>query len=59
MKLYIYNLETKEIVATAEGETNDDCENKALAYSDDYGMTYSPAFSANDGLIDNGDAETL
>ena len=58
MKLYIYNLETKEIVATAEGETNDDCENKAF-YSDYYGMTYSPAFGANDGLIDNGDAITL
>jgi hypothetical protein len=59
MKLYIYSLDTKEVVAIAEGETNAECESKASAYANDYGMTYSAAFGSVDGLIDNSNAEIL
>jgi hypothetical protein len=48
--LYIYNNETKEIVATASGETNQECEEKASIYDDcEYGWSYS-----KNGLVDLG-----
>lgn len=53
MKLYVYEFETRKIVAVIEGETNAECE--AVAMSDwdmeTYATTYTPAFGANDGLI--------
>lgn len=54
MKLYVYDLDSKEIVAIAEGETSQECEDKAYAYTNDYGTTYSDF-----GLIENDDAEIL
>jgi hypothetical protein len=47
MKLYIYNRETMEVVAIVEGETNEECESKALSYETD--DTY--AWSYNDPSI--------
>lgn len=59
--LYIYSTETNTVVARIHGESNEACEAKAeeLGFmgSDDFGGTYSPAFGANDGLIDS-DAAT-
>ena len=58
--LYIYDLETKEHVATIIGAANTDCENFAMAeYGDEYGWTYSPAFGCNDGLIENAAAMAI
>lgn len=58
--LYIYSTETNTVVARIHGETNAACEAKAgeLNYmgSDGFGATYSPAFGANDGLIDSANA---
>lgn len=55
--LYIYSAETNEVVARIHGESNAACEAKMaeLNYdgSDDFGATYSPAFGADDGLIDS------
>ncbi|MCP4585355.1 hypothetical protein [Pseudoalteromonas sp.] len=50
MKLYIYNVDTKEIIAIAEGSTNDECEQKTFEYLgvDEYGGSYT-----NAELIDN------
>lgn len=58
MKLYAYNIETMELLAIAEGETNQECEKKmeASGFSDDsIGWTYSPAFGFTGGVIDTGD----
>ena len=61
MKLYIYDAESMEVVAIAEGNSNEECEDKAANYLgvDEYGATYSPAFGSVDGLIDNAAAEIL
>lgn len=59
LKLYVYDLDTKEVIATAEGQTNDECEEKAWQYANDYGMTYSPAFGTADGLIEIDDCLEL
>jgi hypothetical protein len=61
MKLYIYNIETMEVIATAEGDSNQECENKAAEYfeNEDYAATYSPAFGFDGGLIENDEAEEL
>ena len=54
MKLYIYNTETMEVVATVERDTNKECE--AIAdgnyCTDEYAWTYTPSFGVNGGLID-------
>jgi len=42
MKLYIYNNEN-QVIAIAEGESNDECESKAQPYANDYGASYSDA----------------
>ena len=61
MKLYIYDTETMKVVATAAGNNNQECEDKAFNYlgTDKYGATYTPSFGAVDGLIENEDAEEL
>lgn len=61
MKLYIYDTETMVVVATATGETNGGCENKAAAYlgTSGYAGTYTPAFGNTGGLIEGSDAEKL
>lgn len=52
MKLYIYDIETRHIVAVVEGETNADCETALADWDmDTHGATYSPAYGAVDGLI--------
>jgi hypothetical protein len=61
MKLYIYDAETMEVVAVFEGNSNQECEEKAGGYlqNEDYAATYTPAFGAVDGLIENDEAEEL
>ncbi|OHD24629.1 MAG: hypothetical protein A2Y38_16785 [Spirochaetes bacterium GWB1_59_5] len=63
MKLYAYNTETMEVLAIANGETNEECESKmdAAGYpgGEEIGWTYSPAFGAVDGLIETEDAEEI
>ena len=59
MKLYIYDLDTMEVIAIADGEANQECENKAQPYTNEYGTTYTPAFGMVGGLIDNNNAEIL
>lgn len=61
MKLYIYSVETMEIVAIATGESNEECEDKAAKYlgTDEYAGTYTPAFGTADGLINSKDAYEL
>lgn len=59
MKLYIYDIETAEVVETVTGGTQEQQEQYAF---DEYGTnyfawTYSPAFGTTDGLINNGDAK--
>ena len=52
MKLYVYNPDT--IITIIDGDTNAECERKAIdagyGDSDIYGWTYSPAFGTIDGL---------
>ncbi len=61
MKLFIYNVETKEVVAIVNGETNEECEEKAFNYLgvDEYAGTYTPAFGTVDGLVESDDAEVI
>ena len=53
MTLYIYDLETLEVIDKIEGETNEMCEKIAAENwnIDDCGWTYTPAFGFNGGLI--------
>ena len=56
LTLYIYNTDTKKIVAHIHGKDNAICEAMAeneYGDTDTYGWTYSPAIGAVDGLIDN------
>lgn len=43
MKLYVYHVETLEVVAVFNGKTNAECEDAARVYLgvDEYGATYS------------------
>ena len=51
MKLYIYEIETHQVVAIVEGETNAECETDLLDWdTETYGATYTPAFGTTDGL---------
>ena len=46
MNAYIYNTDTMEVVAIINGETNEQCEDKASENGfmgvDEYGLCYSP-----------------
>lgn len=62
MKLYIYTTSDMHHVATITGDTNAECERAAGdAYdlNDEYAATYTPAFGANGGLVENDDAEQI
>lgn len=62
MKLYIYTTSDMHHVATITGGTNAACERAAAdAYdlNDEYAATYTPAFGAVGGLVENDDAEQI
>lgn len=62
MKAYIYNVDTREVVAEIKGDDNQSIEAKfdEIGYDTDlYGLTYSPAFGAIDGLVTDGDFEVI
>ena len=62
MKAYIYNVDTNEVIVEIIGDDNQSIEAKfdELNYDlDQYGLTYSPAFGANDGLVTDGDFEVV
>ncbi|EKO3632393.1 hypothetical protein M3894_002923 [Vibrio metschnikovii] len=63
MKAYVYNTEPMEVVAVISGETNEQCEAKALELGymgvDEYGLTYTPAFESEGGLVECHDAEEV
>ncbi|GIB17066.1 hypothetical protein VCSRO90_2886 [Vibrio cholerae] len=53
MKAYVYNTESKKVVAIISGETCEQCEAKTAEMGfmgmDEYGLTYTPAFGTVDG----------
>ena len=56
---YVYNVETREIATIVIGD-QDAIERYAEDYdSDIYGLTYSPAFGVNDGLIETTSTKTV
>lgn len=57
MKGYIYNAETMVLVAVLIG-TQEQIEDYPID-NDVNGLTYTPAFGSVDGVIDNGDYETV
>jgi len=62
MKAYIYNTDTKTVIAEILGDDNKSIEAKfnEIGYNaDEYGLTYSPAFGAIDGLVTDGDFEVI
>ncbi len=62
MKAYVYNTETREVAAEIKGDNNQSIEAKfnEIGYDTDiYGLTYSPAFGTNEGLITDGDFEII
>lgn len=62
MKLYIYTTSDMHHIATITGDTSAACERAAAdAYdlNNEYAATYTPAFGAGDGLVENDDAEQI
>jgi len=61
MIAYVYNTDTMVIAAQIKGDDNKSIETKFSECfdSDNYGLTYSPAFGAADGCITDGDFETI
>jgi hypothetical protein len=61
MKAYIYNEDTKIIIAEIKGDSEQSIEAKYCECFDteENGLTYSPAFGFNDGLINDGDFEVI
>lgn len=51
MKAYVYNTESKKVVAIISGETCEQCEAKAAEMGfmgmDEYGLTYTPALGTS------------
>jgi hypothetical protein len=51
MKAYIYEIESMEVFAVVEGESEDDIESAFDGHDTDlYALTYSPAFGFVGGL---------
>ena len=61
MKFYVYSTEDNSHVATITGDTNQACEAafKDAYDTDGYAATYSPAFGASGGLVENSDADQI
>ena len=62
MKSYVYNTDTRKLIAVIEGKSTESIEAKYRAdyrAIDEYGMTYSPAFGTNDGLDNDESAEEV
>jgi len=62
MKAYIYNVDTKEVIAEIIGVDNKSIETAFFesGYENDmYGLSYTPAFGTVDGLTTDGDFDIL
>lgn len=61
MKAYIYDVDTKEVVAVVDGTTNYEIEKAAEIYTgdDQYVLTYTPAFGTVNGLVITDDYEVI
>ncbi|WP_347990090.1 hypothetical protein [Methylomonas sp. AM2-LC] len=60
MQAYIYNTNTKVIVATISGDDQTAIESEASIYDgDEYAVTYTPGFGSVDGLLDTGEHEEI
>lgn len=62
MKAYIYNVETREVIAEIKGDDNQSIEAKfdEIGYDTDlYGLTYTSAFGSVDGLVTDGDFDVI
>ena len=59
---YAYEIESRKLLATIEGKSNEVIERAYAARfgdADDLGLTYTPAFGAASGLVDNSNAEHI
>jgi hypothetical protein len=56
---YVYSVETKQILAEITGIQAAIEKYVNQNYDDSCGLTYSPAFGCNDGLIDNNNVEYI
>ena len=61
MNAYVYNTDTNVVVAEIRGNDNQSIEAKynECFDADEYGLTYSPAFGADDGLVTDGDFDVI
>ena len=61
MRAYVYNTDTMIIAAEIKGDDNKSIEAKFSECfdTDEYGLTYTPAFGAADGLITDGDFDVI
>jgi len=61
MKAYIYNVDTMEVRAVINGDTNEAIEEAADIFTatDNYALTYTPAFGMEGGLIDDPTADEI
>ena len=60
--LYVYDTDTREVVAEISGATYAACEqvvSERYGDTDYYEATYTPAFGCNDGLIARADCEQI
>jgi hypothetical protein len=62
MTMYVYDTDTREIVAEITGVDNSACEAVVadrFGDTDYFGATYSPAFGMTDGLIQCADRDRI
>lgn len=63
MEAYIYNTDSREVVAVIVGQSNEQIEQYAARHWDvtdgEIGLTYSPAFELSGGLIMTTSAKTI
>lgn len=62
MKLYVYEINTRQHLATITADTEDDCETQAIALFGtdvEYGWTFFPNFGKKEGLKHNPDTAKL